>query len=118
MPREIDRTLARTWVAAHRHHQRRFTGAICPDKRDDFPFLYFEVDTFERHDLAVEGLHAANGEQGVRHRTALLPPPERGREGVCARMRSSTTRAIALKTPTVFAKTSLFQNRTMRISRS
>jgi hypothetical protein len=58
--REHDLTVARARIAANRHHQRRFAGAIGADQRDDLAVIDVDVDTLERLDVAVIGRHAAH----------------------------------------------------------
>ena len=62
---EDDRAFAGARIAADRHHQRRLAGAVGADQRDDLAFVDVEIDALERHDVAVEGLDAAHGEQGA-----------------------------------------------------
>ena len=49
------------------HHQRGFAGAVGADQRDDLAVVDVEVDALERHHAAVEGLHAAHGEERGGH---------------------------------------------------
>src|SRR5262249_9469824 len=65
---EIDRALARAWIAANRHHQGGFASPVGADQRDDFSLVDIEVHAFERHDPAVEGFNAAHREEGCGHR--------------------------------------------------
>ena len=63
---EGDRAFARARIAEDRHHQRGLAGAVGADQRDDLAFVDVEVDALQRHDVAVEGLDAADGEQRLR----------------------------------------------------
>src|SRR5262249_48328154 len=58
---------ARPRIAAHGHHQRGLAGAIGADQCDDLSVVDIEIDTFERHDATIKGLHAAHGEEGSTH---------------------------------------------------
>ena len=67
------RIFARMSVAENAHHERRFTGAIGADQRDDLAGLDIEIDALQRLDPAVGGAQAANGEQR-RGGGAHVPP--------------------------------------------
>src|SRR4029078_2354197 len=64
---KVDPALAGAWVAADRHHQRRFAGAICSDERDDLAFIDLKIDALDRHDATVKGFYPANGQKRGRH---------------------------------------------------
>ena len=60
---EADTAFAGARVAEHRHHQRRFAGAVGADQRDDLAFVDVDIDAFEGDDAAVIGFDAAQREQ-------------------------------------------------------
>ena len=57
--------IARARIAENGHHQRGFAGTIGTDEGDDFALVHFHVHAFEGGDFAVEGLHAANRQEGL-----------------------------------------------------
>ena len=75
---EFNRALAGARIAADRHHQRGFAGAVGADQRDDLALVDLEIDALERHHAAVEGLHAAHRQERSCHGAASLLPPLKG----------------------------------------
>ncbi len=67
-PGKGDRALARPRAAEDRHHQRRLAGAVGADQRDDLALVHVEIDAFERDDVAVIGLDAADAEERLPRR--------------------------------------------------
>ncbi len=65
LPSVNDAAVAGARVAADGHHQGRLAGPVGADQGDYFAGVDVQVDAAERHDLAVEGGHAAHLEQGV-----------------------------------------------------
>src|SRR5262249_25103924 len=64
---EEDRAFARARIAADRHHQCRFAGAVAADQGDDLALADVEVDALERGDAAVVRAQAAHAEEGGGH---------------------------------------------------
>lgn len=58
-------------VAAHRHHEGGFAGAVGADQRYDLALVDVHVDAPERLDLAVERLDPANGQKRRRGRRGV-----------------------------------------------
>ena len=57
---EDDLAVARARIAADRHHQGGFAGAIGADQRDDLAGIDLDVYAFERLDVTVIGGHSAH----------------------------------------------------------
>src|ERR1700730_16415123 len=72
---KCDGAFAGARIAADRHHQGRFAGAVGADQSDDLTLIDVEVDALERHDAAVECFDAAYGQQRGRrtHNPACNP---------------------------------------------
>ena len=45
-------------VAAYRHQQGRFAGAVGTDQSNDLPLFYFKIDILQRLDVPIECMDA------------------------------------------------------------
>ena len=70
---EQDLSGARARPPEDRHHQRRLPGAVGSDQGHDLAGMDFEVDAFQRFDLAVRRAQVADREQGSGGRHGALP---------------------------------------------
>jgi hypothetical protein len=70
---ENDSAFARARAAEDGHHQRGLARAVRADQRDDFARVDIEIDALQRHDVAVEGLDPAQGQERLRHRPTSAP---------------------------------------------
>ena len=75
------------------HHQRRLTGAVGADQRNDLALIDFEIDSSERRDVAVIGFHPAHRE----HRMSLRVLHRRGH--AYSRASASTCSTSSSATP-------------------
>jgi thiazolylpeptide-type bacteriocin precursor len=90
---EQDETFAGSWRPENSHHQSRFAGAVGSNQRDDLALIDFEIDTFERRDVAVVGLHAAHREHRMFFRVLRV------RDGAHSRTSASTCSTSSSATP-------------------